>query len=320
MRFLFFLTILLIVGCTNHSEKLTPQYIRQKFGDFSGDEKIKTLPVDVSKTPIQKKINHHPEQFTYLDEVEISHMIYNSDSLMVTGFLVTPREEGRYPVIIYNRGGNRDLGQLLVGHAVEIFARLASQGFVVAASNYRGNSGSEGMEEFGGADVTDIPNLIYALDQVQKADTENVGLFGLSRGGMMTYLFLKEYGDMNGRIKCAVNIGGITDLKTTIQYHPEIREVCVDLIPGFEANEKNVLKDRSAIHWTQKLPDIPLLILHGTEDQHVDYSQIPPFADSLSKYQKPYKLLSYEGENHGIVGKKEEVMTEVINWMGEYLK
>ena len=71
---------------------------------------------------------------------------------------------------------------------------------MVVASQYRGNDGGEGMEEFGGADVNDIFNLIPVLDQNPKADTSRIGMEGTSRGGMMTYLCLKR----SCRFKAAV--------------------------------------------------------------------------------------------------------------------
>ena len=48
---------------------------------------------------------------------------------------------------------------------------MARWGYVVVASQYRGNDGGEGREEFGGADVNDVLNLLPVLEQVTSADT-----------------------------------------------------------------------------------------------------------------------------------------------------
>lgn len=63
--------------------------------------------------------------------------------------MAKPKKEGKYPCIIYNRGGNRDFGSLKVATGATLMGMLAAQGYVVIASQYRGNAGGEGAEEFG---------------------------------------------------------------------------------------------------------------------------------------------------------------------------
>lgn len=309
-----------LMGCGVSHEPISPEQVKAVFGTFAPGEKIRLKPMDLSHTPIAKKLEHHAEEYAYLNEVEIQKMVYESDGLMVTGFLVKPRQvAGPLPVILYNRGGNRELGRLLAVHAVEILAPLAAEGYVVAAGNYRGNAGSEGLEQFGGEEVRDVLNLILALGQVKEADTGRVGMFGLSRGGMMSYLALKQ--DTTGSIDCIANLGGITDLEHTIKHHPEIGAVCANLIPGYAQNPSEALKARSAVHWVNRLPrDVPVLLLHGTADKSVDYAQIPVFADSLEHYGIPYRLITFEGENHGCTAHKPEVMAYLKDWFALHLK
>ena len=308
------LLLLVFFGCASKHQETTVEQVKLKFGEFGTGELIKSRPVDVSATPIFKKIQHHPDQYDYLERVEINSMIYQSDGMMVTGFLVKPKGlDNNTPIILYNRGGNQDLGRLLVAHAVEILAPLAEQGFVVAATNYRGNSGSEGREQFGGEDVHDIFNLIDALGQVPFADTSRVGLFGLSRGGMMNYLALKQ--DSKQQIDAIANLGGITDLRHTIEYHPEIGVVCEWLIPNYANNQGEALDARSVIKWVDQLPkDVPMLIIHGSEDQSVNFLQIPYFLEHADKYAIPYKAIVYEGDNHGCIAHQKEVMQNLQDW------
>ncbi|MCK4561808.1 MAG: hypothetical protein KAT78_02790, partial [Flavobacteriaceae bacterium] len=93
------------------------------------------------------------EQFSYLNNITIEKITYLSDGLKVKGYLVQPNKTDKYPCIVYNRGGNKEFGKLSSKKAVFILARVASWGYVVAASQYRGNDGGEGKEEFGGKDV-----------------------------------------------------------------------------------------------------------------------------------------------------------------------
>jgi dipeptidyl aminopeptidase/acylaminoacyl peptidase len=278
-------------------------------------------PIDYTKTPIYKQIKKHPEHYSYLDSVTIYRILYLSEGLKITGLMAAPKSEGKFPVVLYNRGGNREYGSLLVSAATDILAPIAVEGYVVVATNYRGNSGSEGVEEFGGSDVMDVINLAKTCSGFSKADNSKIGLFGVSRGGMMNYLALQKMNEYGLKIKCAINIGGIVNLEKTIEYHPEIGTVCEEIIPNYSGNILAEQQKRSAIFWTNELPDsCPILILHSYDDAAVTYLQIPAFADSLDKYNKPYQLISYKDDNHGIMKHKTHVQQQINSWLSTYLK
>jgi hypothetical protein len=46
-----------------------------------------------------------------LQGVDYYRIIYLSDGLKVVAYLAQPKDKGKYPCIISNRGGNRDFGQ-----------------------------------------------------------------------------------------------------------------------------------------------------------------------------------------------------------------
>ncbi|MBD3414898.1 MAG: prolyl oligopeptidase family serine peptidase [Candidatus Aminicenantes bacterium] len=146
-------------------------------------------------------------EFQYLEKVEIFQMTYLSDGLKIKGFLVVPKKEGKYPCIIFNRGGFGELGKIDDKLLFFLLALLSSKGYVIICSQYRGSVGSEGKDEYGGADINDVVNLIPALGYVNKADTSRIGMYGVSRGGMMTYIALTK----TKKIKAAVVWAGISD-------------------------------------------------------------------------------------------------------------
>lgn len=121
----------------------------------------------------------------YRGKVRLYSIRYKSDDCEVEGYAAVPAQfEDRLPALIFNRGGNREFGVL----KPSIICRLAAAGFAAFGSQYRGNCGGTGREEFGGSDVNDITNLItIALEQGFTRD-EAVYMIGRSRGGMMTYL------------------------------------------------------------------------------------------------------------------------------------
>ncbi len=128
------------------------------------------------------------------DNSRVEKITYLSDGLKVKGYLAYPlnRKKEKFPCIIWNRGGFKEKGAIDKFTAKGIFGQLASWGYVVLATQYRGNAGGEGEEYFGGDDVNDILNLIPLANEVAAADTNQWGIEGWSRGGMMTLLTLMK--------------------------------------------------------------------------------------------------------------------------------
>lgn len=281
-----------------------------------------SLITDWEKYPIYPRLvenvnekNVWKPRYKYLDDVEVYSITYMSDGLKVKGFMAKPKEPGNYPSIIYNRGGNRDFGSLLISHAAIRLGKMASEGYIVIASQYRGNGGGEGQEEFGGSDVNDITILPEVLAEVEGADTDRIGMYGWSRGGMMTYLALTR----SDKIKVAATGGAPTDLVNRDREGMET--VYSELIPGYNEDRDKVLTERSAVYWVDKFPkNVPILLLHGNADWRVKSTQTLKLAMEFEAHRIPYRLKIYEGADHGISEFREEVDQEVIAWFDRYLK
>ncbi|MCK0126928.1 prolyl oligopeptidase family serine peptidase [Gelidibacter sp. F2691] len=311
MKYLQLLAFILIF--TNCQSQETKLLLRQE------------LISDLSEFPIYPRLTEEvngqiewKENFKYLDSIEIYGITYLSDGLKVNGLLVKPKKKGKYPAIIFNRGGNRNFGALVIAHGAITLGEIAKEGYVVIASQYSGNGGSEGIEEFGGKDVNDITILPEVLKEVESADTNRIGMYGWSRGGMMTYIALTK----TDKIKAAVVGGGVSDLARSIEDRPEMEtKVLSELIPNYEGNKEAELEKRSAIKWVDNFPkDVPILMLHGTADWRVKPEQSLKLALEFQKHRIPYRLIMFEGGDHGISEHKEEVKEEVINWFDRYLK
>lgn len=311
MRYIQLLAFILIF--TNCQSQETKLLLRQE------------LISDLSKTPIYPRLTENvngktewKENFRYLDSIEIYGISYLSDGLKVNGLLVKPKKKGKYPAIIFNRGGNRDFGALLIAHGAITLGQIAKEGYVVIASQYRGNAGSEGQEEFGGKDVNDVTILPEVLKEIESADPNNIGMYGWSRGGMMTYIALTK----TDKIKAAVVGGGVSDQVSSIEDRPEMKnKVLSELIPNYTENKEAELEKRSAIKWVDQFPkDVPILMLHGSSDWRVKPEQSLKLALEFEKHKIPYRLIMFEGGDHGISEHKEEVNEQVINWFNRYLK
>jgi len=251
-----------------------------------------------------------------LDSIEIYEITYLSDGLKVKGLLVKPKEEGEYPCIIYNRGGNRDFGALNKKIGVWLLGKLAKEGYVIIASQYRGNGGGEGQEEFGGKEVNDVLVLTEVLKEIEGADTDRIGMYGWSRGGMMTYIALTK----TDKIKAAV-VGGANSDLTIIDRPNMAKRVYAELIPNYEQNKEVELKKRSAIYWADQFPkNVPILLLHGNADWRVKSTNSLKLALEFEKYRIPYRLKIFEGADHGITEFRTEVDQEILDWFNRYLR
>lgn len=273
--------------------------------------------VDYSDAPFDKL-----KSKDWFDPIEKStnlfSITYESDGLKITGYMAKPNKPGTYPVVIFNRGGNRDFGSLKEIMATYILGRIASWGYVVVASNYRGGGGSEGMEEFGGKDVNDILNLIPMLANIEEADTSRMGIYGYSRGGLMTYRTIAE----TCAFKAAIVGAGVANASRNIEERPDMEEyVYAQLIPDFENSKEEALKDRSPILWTDKFCETtPIMLLHGSADWRVSPEDALDMAAQLYKNKHPFRFHFYEGGDHGLTEYRDNTWHEIRAFFDHYVR
>lgn len=275
---------------------------------------VSNTPLDLAKTNLWEIIAKNDTllaKYAYAENLRYSEIVYQSDSLNIEGLLIAPKAKGNYPVIIFNRGGNRDYGALSLNMLFFSTALLVNEGYIILASNYRT------QDEFGGNDIHDVLNLIDVAAHIEHADTARIGMFGWSRGGMMTYLALKK----SKRIQTAVIGNGPSDLFSTIQERPEMEHgVIAECVPNYWANKDAELKKRSAIFWADSLnKESSLLLLCGSLDAQVDHQQSIRMAEKLAAINYDHELKIYETD-HAFRDKRNELNTELISWFKQHLK
>jgi len=120
--------------------------------------------------------------------------------------LIKPKAPGtrKWPAIIFNRGGNGELGRITDNgqpcrgmantSCLDVVDLLlfAKAGFVVIASDYRYQGATVKRDEWGGVEVDDVLNLVPALKSLDFVDPGRLFMLGLSRGGTMAYLAIKR--------------------------------------------------------------------------------------------------------------------------------
>ena len=227
--------------------------------------------------------------------VRLFSLFYQSDGLRVAGYLSVPKERSQpAPAVIFNRGGNREFG-LLHPNAV---CRLSARGYVALGSQYRGNGGGEGQEEFGGAEINDVIALIDLCQRLPFVKQGGVYMQGHSRGGMTTYLCCAR----DQRVKAAAIGAGVSDC--VAMYHSReqsMKDVFHELVGGSPEQMPEAFRARSAVCWPEKIIP-PVLICQGMEDWRVIPQQAYDMDAALTRAGKEHKLTIYPGADHSLRG------------------
>ena len=248
---------------------------------------------------------------------EFQKLTYSSDGLKVIAYLYKPKETNghKFPAIIYNRGSavRGDIAPELIS----LFHRLASEGFVILAPMLRQSDGGEGRDELGGADVDDLMNVVPLARSLAFVDMDNLFMCGVSRGGMMTYQAIKRGFPINA----AAVVGAFTDMQGVIDSHAKQYPLTVlkQLWPNYEERKDEISRTRSATSWADQL-NVPLLIMHGGNDQSVDTEQSLTLAEQLQKLGRVYELVVYAEDNHHLSKNEEDRDRRALSWFKKYIK
>lgn len=280
-------------------------------GKLISKEPIELSPKSIGEDLFRFTGDSLMDQYRYLYDLNLYDITYESDGLIVKGALLEPKHMGKYPAIIFNRGGNRGYATMSAERLVSTsLAELASQGYVVIASNYRDN------DEYGGKDVNDVLHLIETLKEVEKADIDRIGMYGWSRGGIMTYLALAK----TDRIRTAVIGSTPSNLFDVVSERPMVEEKVLSVyIPDYWKNRDEELKKRSVVYWAENLnKETSILILSGTKDRRVNPKQADNIAEKLKKLNHDFELKKFDTD-HSFLSKQKELKELLKKWFNERL-
>lgn len=270
-------------------------------------ESIRAFPEGAIPPSVYEK---HKEQYESILDITVERVTYESDGLNITGIIATPKTPPK-GIVVYNRGGSANFGILTLHAIIRQFIPLARAGYLVVGSNYRGNDGGEGRDEFGGRDVDDSIRL---YDLAAPKDLPSF-IIGHSRGCMQTYLMLKK----GFKANAVIGIAGVADTRVWNNFRSEMREqVYKCLIPNFESDEQEALEVRSVLCWPEKIT-APVLLLHGTGDDRVQYQQSEMLSDALKQLGKECELVLYQGSNHALTRHWDDVMSRTLQWFEKHV-
>jgi dipeptidyl aminopeptidase/acylaminoacyl peptidase len=249
-----------------------------------------------------------------LENVSLAKIIYTSDGYDVEGYICKPKDLSlKYPLILWNRGGDEKNGKLDNFLAWGILGEIASWGYIVLASQYRKK------DEFGGREINDIMNLLKIGMLLEEYDGVNIGVEGWSRGGMMTYQLLTKL----KFIKCAVIVAGLADLRTNIEKNAKLKSKFSSLFPN--ANEDKIneeIKKRSAVEFYNDIDmDTPIMLIHGTNDNKVLYEDsVNMYMRLIEKSRAEIVFETIDRGDHYLSKNRKEAQILRKQWFDKYLK
>lgn len=226
------------------------------------------------------------------------------DGLDIPAYLTLPkgREAKNLPLVILPHGGPYDVRDDGT-YDVEV-QFLANRGYAVLQPEFRGSGGygkafyEKGEGQWGRAMQDDLDDGMDWLAKQGTIDPKRVCIVGSSYGG-----YAALWGAVRNpeRYRCAASFAGISDLKRQLKYQITFKiskRYRKDWRKTVQGEETFDLTTVSPLYAIDKLK-VPLLIVHGDEDQRVPYKQSKLYADALAKAGKVYEFITLKGEGHG---------------------
>jgi dipeptidyl aminopeptidase/acylaminoacyl peptidase len=258
-------------------------------------------------------------------QYECLKVLYKSDTATVEAWLYKPTNvtAKKLPLVIYNRGGMGNFGNLEETNLIDFF-KIAENGYVVLATKTRFAGTNGKYDQHGGVDIDDIVNLKSIYENLSYIDTANVFMYGFSRGGQNTY-----QASIKMKLKAMVVTAGTADWVSRINERREFIEGWTDddssmnylgfakVFPNWKTDSMQILKDRSAIYWADKI-STPVLILHSRQDPKVPCSNGLKVANKLQEYGKEYSLIVYNEPSHSLPFKYFDSYEQMFRWFDKH--
>ncbi len=156
-------------------------------------------------------------------------------------------------------------------------------------------------------------------------DAEKVGLIGHSWGGYQT-AFVPTQTDIFAAAVAGAPLTDLYSMYLSIYWNTggtdarifEISQGRMEVPPWRDLDSYLA---NSPVHHIENL-NTPMLVMFGTEDGAVDWDQGTIMYNAARRAGKDFVLLVYEGENHGLAKKPNQVdyHRRINEWFGHYLK
>lgn len=224
-----------------------------------------------------------------------------SDGMKMDGILTLPpgREAKNLPVVVLPHGGPHAADSPEFDWWAQAYA---SRGYAVFQPNFRGSTNRSsqfvraGYGEWGRKMQTDKSDGLAALAEAGIVDPKRACIVGASYGG---YAALAGVTIQKDIYRCAVAVAPVSDIRD--MYNEDYRATNRDRTTKKALLEQLGPQDRWNAVSPRRLADqasAPIMLIHGKDDIVVPYSHSTKMADKLKDHDKPYEMVTLDGEDH----------------------
>lgn len=225
------------------------------------------------------------------------------DGLKITGFYypASAKFTGKRPVLITIHGGPESQSMASFLGASNYYTN--EMGVAIISPNVRGSAGfgKTYLAKDNGFlredSVKDIGALLDWIARQPELDKDRIMIMGGSYGGYMTLATAFHYAD---RIRCSVDIVGISDFNTFLKKTEEYRRDLRRVEYGDERDPEMAafFKKIAPLNNIDKIKK-PLFIIQGTNDPRVPVTEATQMRDRLKAQGKTVWYLEAKDEGHG---------------------
>lgn len=260
------------------------------------------------------------------------YVSYLSDGLKIYAMMTVPdgpKPPTGWPVVVFNHGYIPPDVYRTTERYVQYVDNIASSGYIVFKSDYRGHDRSEGSS--GGIYTRDnytidVLNAVASIKRHADADPNRIGMWGHSMGGFITLRSMVVTRDIKAGVIWAGVVARYPDLYTrwnagARQTTPRSGSFIYSLEQEYGSVEANPEFWRS-ISANGYLSDLsgPVQIHTGTADADVPWQFSQMLYDEMMAANQVGELYLYEGDNHNISKNFNTAMQRSVEFFDRYLK
>lgn len=252
-----------------------------------------------------------------------------SDGQALFGYLTRPAgtaPDAVLPLVVLPHGGPEMRDVLAYDMWVQF---LTTRGYQVFQPNFRGSSGmgrafaQAGYRQWGLRMQDDITDGVEHLIRAGLAERGRACIVGASYGG---YAALQGGGAQPDLYACAISIAGPTDLMAMLRHERSEGGSDSDRYEYWVRSIGDPAADRAAIEAASPVGRaddwrIPLLLIHGEDDEVVPFSQSRAMERAMERAGKPVRLVELEDAGHDgwSSGNETAVLTEMESFLRQHL-